>query len=362
MRKTLVVYCIGITGLLINVFISSNVNATVVLQYHHIDENTPKSTSLSPKLFEQHLDYLQDNDYRVLSMSEFISSLAEPEESRAKSVVITFDDGYQSIYKNAFPLLKERKLPFTVFINTLPLINELPQFMSWRQLKEMSQFGASIVNHSVNHPHLIRRQARETEAMWTVRITNEIKDAQTLIENQLGYTPKVFAYPFGEYDLQVKKIVKTLGYIGFSQHSGAVDKNTDLLAIPRFPFGGSYGSMEDFKVKVSSLAMPIHSIELIGNDGQRLEDHVLSNENLKPSLHLILSDSFKNLKVQCFLSGHGSLEVKEIESLRVVKSPVELKPGRSRINCTAPTGKGGQFYWFSQTWIVRNRDGSWYKE
>jgi len=111
MRKTLVVYCIGITGLLINVFISSNVNATVVLQYHHIDENTPKSTSLSPKLFEQHLDYLQDNDYRVLSMSEFISSLAEPEESRAKSVVITFDDGYQSIYKNAFPLLKERKLP-----------------------------------------------------------------------------------------------------------------------------------------------------------------------------------------------------------------------------------------------------------
>ncbi len=84
-------------------------SALVVLQYHHISDKTPKSTSTSTALFEAHLQYLEDNQFNVMDIRELRKLIKKKATPPDRTVIITFDDGYRSVYDNAYPLLKKRK-------------------------------------------------------------------------------------------------------------------------------------------------------------------------------------------------------------------------------------------------------------
>ncbi|TQV71392.1 polysaccharide deacetylase family protein [Aliikangiella marina] len=335
------------------------VKAAVILQYHHIDLTTPRSTSTSPERFSQHMNYLAENQFNVVSLETFLSALTTQESLPPKSVVITFDDGYKSIYENAYPVLKEKGFPFTVFINTQPLADNLSQFMSWEEIIELTQNKGLIANHSVTHPHLIRRLQDESFSAWRERVTNEVLKSQKLIESKVIKTVRAFAYPYGEFNLEVKKILKGVGFWAFGQQSGAASMNVDPQAIPRFPFGGNYGAMNDFILKVNSLPMPVTRVELVDEKGNQLNDHQLPPDVDRPKMRLELSDDALN--VSCFGPG-GALEIQSSPKGNWFVLKQDLKPGRSRFNCTAPSSKKGQFYWFSQPFIKPNPDGSWYSE
>ena len=83
----------------------------VIAQYHHVDDNTPASTSISPELFVQHMQYLQENNFNVLPLESVIETLRNKEALPEKTLVITFDDGYKSIYDTAFPILRQLNFP-----------------------------------------------------------------------------------------------------------------------------------------------------------------------------------------------------------------------------------------------------------
>jgi peptidoglycan/xylan/chitin deacetylase (PgdA/CDA1 family) len=91
-------------------------NSCVVLLYHRFSDSTPKSTSISPALFERHLQHLQDNDFKVLKLNTMLERL-DNDNLPNKCVVLTADDAYQSIAKNAYPLLKK----YQIFKHILPL-------------------------------------------------------------------------------------------------------------------------------------------------------------------------------------------------------------------------------------------------
>ena len=124
----------------------------VILQYHHVATNTPASTSISPEDFKTHLDYLRDNAFNVIPLDQMIESLRLGQQISDKAVAISFDDGYLSIYEEAFPLLQSYGFPFTVFISTQPIDDEQANFLSWQQIQEMSEAGVIIANHMVDHP------------------------------------------------------------------------------------------------------------------------------------------------------------------------------------------------------------------
>ena len=123
----------------------------VLLVYHRFTDDGPKSTSVSPELFREHLSYLQDNDFEVLPLDEVISALQERRVLPDKCVSLTADDGYQSIYDNAYPLLKEFQMPMAVFVATEAIDNHFPAMMSWQRLDEMSDLmlvaGKEIENY-----------------------------------------------------------------------------------------------------------------------------------------------------------------------------------------------------------------------
>jgi len=339
---------------------SQQISALVILQYHHISNSTPPSTSLSPELFQQHLDYLKDNNFNVIKLESAINLLKSGQLIEDKSVVITFDDGYRSIYTTAFPLLKKYNFPFTVFVNTAPIEQKLPQFMNWKELQDLIDHKGSVANHSVNHLHLIRQNQSDNSSNLENIIRHEIMEAQLILEAKLSHVLKAFAYPYGEYSLKSKAIVKSLDFVAFGQQSGAASNHTDLQAIPRFPFGGIYGGLDDFILKVNSLSMPVKQVLLLDGNNKELKGHLLKTNVDKPKLKLTLTKQKDKLQVRCYASG-GEKLLMENTSEGHVFSPISSLPvGRTRYNCTAPSGQEGRFYWFSQPWIKPNKEGMYF--
>ncbi len=349
-------------GCLILLLFCGTAHSLVILQYHHISDSTPKSTSLSPDLFEQHLKYLKNNNFQVLSLGSVVKTLRKGEKFQDKTVVITFDDGYRSVYETAFPLLKKYQFTFSIFVHTAPIEHQLSQFVSWRDLTEMAEFGATIANHTVHHRHLIKKNILDNWSQRKAMIFSEILDSQKLLEQKATNVLLALAYPYGEFDQQSTLIVKELGFIGFGQHSGAIPLKPNLLSIPRFPLGGNYGDMQDFAVKVNSLAMPIEQITLLDSRGNQIKDHLLKKRNKKPKLKISLNKEYQDLSIQCYSSSGDKLARIEVHTGYEFTPENNLPIGRSRYNCTAATKINGRFYWFSQPWILPDDQGNYYRD
>ena len=339
----------------------SPATALVVLQYHHVSEKTPRSTSISPELFKAHLDYLEKYKFNIVDAKDLPKLFKEKKSLPNHSVIITFDDGYKSIYENAFPLLKKRKWPFTVFVNSKPHDEKNPRYMSWKQLKEMSKKGATIANHTDSHLHLIRQRKGESKSEWEERRMLDIRFAQKRIKQEIGKAYKLFAYPYGEYDMALVRQLKNEGYMAFGQQSGPLSKSSHPQILPRFPFGGGYGDMDDFALKVNSLPFPPHSSHFTKANGTMLTEPVLPADEGKPVLRL-RSPSIPYLKgLSCFATGQGAIHANVEGGALVVQARKPLPVGRSRYNCTAQAGKG-RYFWFSQLFIRKARNGNWYDE
>lgn len=332
-------------------------SAAVVLLYHHVSDTTPKSTSISPAAFEAQMDYLEKNNFAVVPLLELTEKLRKGEPLPDKTVAISFDDSYVSVYQSAFPRLQKRGWPFTFFVNT-DAVGTGKIFVNWDQLREMAQAGVTIANHSSSHAHLPRREKNESAAQWRARIAREITLAQEKIKKEMGSAPLIMAYPFGEYDADVQRIAKKLGYIAFGQQSGVLDSEGDLYAVPRFPFGGSFSDLDDFILKVNSKAMPLKAVEFY-DDNKKTIESVIVRAGAKPWLVLTPGDSALLKKINCFATGQGAIATQVIDNQLWVQARQPLTAGRTRYNCTAYAGEKGRFYWYTQQWLATDKQGNW---
>ncbi len=335
--------------------------SAVVLQYHHVSDETPESTSIAPRLFEQHLQLIESMKLSVWSLPRLVSALRNNAHIPDKVVVITFDDAYDSIYKQAYPLLKKRDWPFTVFVATEPVDKGTAHFMSWRHLKEMSSNGATIANHTRSHTHLVRILSGENSRTWLARVESEIKHAQQRIEAEIGQQGRYIAYPYGETLPEIESLILSMNFTGFGQHSGALDSRISLANLPRFPMNNKYGKLDELATKLQSLAMPILSVTP--------KAAVISPTDLNKGIELSLDAKGSDVsQLNCFFSGRGRLNIKtklEGEQALIRSEGIsKLPPGRNRINCTAPA-KGNQtqrYHWASHVWMTQTSEGQWYEE
>ncbi len=335
--------------------------AATVLIYHHVSNTMPASTSISPEHFVAHLDYLEKKQFKIVPLTDLVEKLRKGETLPDKTVAITFDDSYADVYTAAFPLLKKRNWPFTFFVNT-DAVGTGKLFVTWDQLREMSKSGVTIANHTTKHDHLVRLNKGETLTQFQERIANDLATAQKKIESEIGSAPKIFAYPFGEYSADVKTAVKKAGYIAFTQQAGVLDSITDLQTLPRFPFGGSYTELNDFIEKINTLPMPLKRVEFFENKQNALND-IIVKTGAKPYLVLTLNDESLLKKIRCFSSNEGAINTEVIDGKLWVQSKQAFPAGRTKFNCTAPSSQPGRYYWFTQLWLVTDKNGNWsYKD
>lgn len=157
-------------------------------------------------MLDEQLGYLKSNGYTVVSFESFIDAMMEASSILPpRSVVLTFDDGWEDQYREAFPILEKYGDEATFFVFTDGPDSGDPDFLSWDQLKEMQSAGMDIESHSVSHPYLftITNQAD----LW-----KEIEGSREIIESHLGRAPDIFAYPFGEYNNLDISLLKSAGY------------------------------------------------------------------------------------------------------------------------------------------------------
>lgn len=325
----------------------------VILLYHHVAEDTPRSTSLTPTEFKQHLDYLAEQ-HTVVSLTDMVKAFEGKATLPPKSVAITFDDGYENILTNAHPLLKQYDFPYTIFINP-DVIGVQGNQLDWEQVAQMQKDGVTFANHTLDHLHMLEKLDGESEQAWLTRVWKNVTDAEAIIAEKTGESLKYLAYPFGEYNEALANQLTKHDYVGFGQHSGAAGPFSNQAAIPRFPAAGPYAKLSSLKTKLASLAMPISEVTLVNPE---MTKRTLT-QPITVELDKSVASDVRLTQVACYFQG-GTLEVSTKDTAFTFTLDKTLPIGRSRVNCTAPSNSlSGRYYWYSMPFFVADQQGKY---
>mgnify|MGYP001387313293 CR=1 FL=1 len=308
--------------------------------YHRFEENKYPSTNIKIVDFKEHIEMIKKSGIKFVNPSNFEVELNDNKNQR--KVLLTIDDGYQSFYDHAWPILKKSKIPFILFVSTREVGKK--GYMNWEEIKEIEKYDfVEIGNHSHTHDYLIDFE--------DIKIENDLKLSIKIFEEKLGKNSIFFSYPFGEYSTNLKKIVVQLGFkYAFGQHSGVIDHTKDFYEMPRFPINEKYGESERFKTILKTLPFPYKSIQP--------EDRYISNENNPPKVNIQFYDNLKNLEnINCFSNEQDKWRNSEI-SLNNNNLNINLKgkftTERGRINCSLRE-KNGFYRWLGVQFVVKEK-------
>jgi peptidoglycan/xylan/chitin deacetylase (PgdA/CDA1 family) len=224
-----------------------------ILFYHSID-NSGSDISTSIKTFEWQMTYLEREGYKTISLSDYVNKIYHKDTLSERLVIITFDDGFKSVYLNAFPILKGRGFIATIFLTTdyingsagwisrdlnligekllnssirskkkLEKIKKTSSFplLSWCEIREMSDYGIEIGSHTASHLWLERTDPEKAK--------EDIIRSKTVIEKRLNKSGNLFSYPYSNYTQETKKIVRDLGFIAACGGDPRKDRLADDL-------------------------------------------------------------------------------------------------------------------------------------
>ena len=181
-----------------------------ILTYHDLAPAAKGRMVMGVKGFEEQMRYLKANGYRVITLKEFVEFVSLQRQLPKKSVLITFDDGYRSFLRYAYPVLKELGFSATLFIYTDYVANGGNAF-TWPELKKLADEGFFIEAHSKSHGDMVRAQG-EGAAEYDKRLEAELVQPKALFQKYLGYAPDIIAYPYGRQDDAVVRRTKERGY------------------------------------------------------------------------------------------------------------------------------------------------------
>lgn len=339
----LVIIFVALSLLVPTVLSAGQVNSFI---YHRFDDDRYPSTNIASSIFTEQLEYLRERNIPVVSTREISERIARGEELPDHAAMITVDDAYLSFYEAGMSVVRRFAVPVSLFVNTDAV--GTPGYMSWDQIRELVAQGVEIGNHTASHAYLVEKMAGETDAQWRRRIYDDILSAQQAFEHELGFAPNIFAYTYGEYSAEIIDIVKDLGFIAaYAQQSGVIHHQHDPFTLPRFPMGGPFATLADFKSKVAMKALVVTE--------QHPVNPIIVDPSMAPVLDLYLPDiAGSAAQFNCFAQGGSRCIVRANEERGVgwyqVTADGPLKGRRNKYTLTRQTPKG-QWQWFSQLWI-----------
>lgn len=309
-----------------------------VIMYHRFGEGKYPHTNIKLEQFQEHLNELKTGGYTVLPLGQIVEALETGKSLPDRTVALTIDDAYLSVYERAWPLLKEAGFPFTVFVSTESLSSEPSDYMTWQQLKEMSEAGVYVGHHSATHAHLPTLSAGQ--------LREEISKASARFKEMLGFIPAIFAYPYGEYGTEIKKVIAEAGFIAaFGQQSGVAYAGSDKYSYPRFAMNENYGAIG--RLRLAANALPLRAKQIIPTDNVLIRN--------PPAFGFTTAEKYTNLhQLTCYSSNQsgGAVPIERLGESRIeVRLDQAFPAGRGRINCTLP-GPEGRFRWFGSLFYI----------
>ena len=306
--------------------------------YHRFEENKYPSTNIKIVDFIKQIDLIKKNNFKFIHADNFENSLINLKGE--KKILLTIDDAFKSFYDQAWPILKNEKIPFLLFVNTRDVGNK--GYMNWKQIKEISKEKfVYIGNHSYSHGYLVDKTNDE--------ISTDINLAISDFKKNLNYNPIFFSYPFGEYSNNFKKIVKDIGFkYAFGQHSGVTDETKNFYELPRFSINEKYGQIKRFELILKTVPLKFKSITP--------KEMYINNTSNPPLVIVEFFNDIKNIKLlNCYSNELNTWRKSEIEYLNDFKIKINLvgkfTSERGRINCSLRE-PNGSWRWLGMQFVV----------
>lgn len=206
-RKIVLIGFVLIFFVLLYIYYSLLDIRVTVLAYHSVSEWYPKSEAslfVKPETFETQIRALKQNGYSFISFKDFEDWKLGKKEIPKKSIIITFDDGYQDNYLLAFPILKKYNVKATMFIIT-SYVGKSDRYLNWDQIKTMYDSGLiEIGSHTNTHKPLASLSVKDLDSELTI--------SRDEIKKHIGITPYALAYPDGAWNNITVQHAKNAGF------------------------------------------------------------------------------------------------------------------------------------------------------
>ena len=212
--------------------------------------------------------------------------------------------------------------------------------MNWDEIKEIEKSDIGFIgHHSHTHEYLIDMSEAE--------FVNDIEIATKIFQEELGYVPKIFSYPFGEYSLYMKNYISRNFKVAFGQHSGVIDINKDKFELPRFPINEKYGDLKRFKSLINYSPLEYKSL--------KPEEKKIGKNNNPPKLMIEFFKEQKNINnINCYSNDGGNWKKSKLifnKQILTINFDEKFIPRRGRINCSL--NDNGKWRWFGTQFTVQ---------
>ncbi len=304
--------------------------------YHRFNESKYPSTNIQIDVFKKHMEIIENSNFNFYHPKDFENNFHIPKKQ--KKILVTIDDAFMSFYNEAWPYLKEKKIPFILFVSTEPIGKH--GYMTWDHIREIEKYDFAIIgHHSHTHDYLIDKSNQN--------FISDIVTANKKFAEAIGYVPSLFSYPFGEYSKFMKDYISNNFNMAFGQHSGVIDVNKNKFELPRFPINEKYGKIDRFKSIINYYPLEYKILNP--------EEKKLSKDNNPPEFHVEFFKNQKNIdNINCF-SNEANIwkksEIKIIENKLSINFRDAFVPRRGRINCSL--NDNGKWRWFGTQFIIR---------
>jgi len=304
--------------------------------YHRFNEPKYPSTNVQMDIFKEQIKIIESSNAIFIDPNNLDKEI--PAIHKTKSILLTIDDGFSSFYKNAWPYLKNKKIPFILFISTREVGKN--GYMTWDQIREVQNSKIGIIgNHSHTHDYLVDLSNK--------KINYDIDQSIKIFKKELGYNPNYFSYPFGEYSLDFINIIKQNFNFAFGQHSGVIDLSKDNFQLPRFPINEKYGDLERFKSVINLL--PFYYKNIFP------KENYLTDINNPPKVSVEFFSEQNNLKnITCYSNENNKWQKSKtfFESNNKLKIVIDEKftTERGRVNCSLNDKEGWR--WFGIQFVI----------
>ncbi|WP_164827726.1 polysaccharide deacetylase family protein [Paenibacillus ehimensis] len=201
-------------------------NKVIVLLYHDVQEpdaaGMPRLLTVTPNQFDAHLKALKDHGYQIIGMEDYVRFARQEKPVPPNAVVLTFDDGYESFYTRAYPILQKHSVPASNFVIGAPSDTNGPkkgQYLTWSQMRELLRAGHGIYSHTydlhrmvdtapkgpqqpaLTHPvYLAQMKRAESAEEFRKRILGDLTFMNERLRTELGDRSKLLAFPYGAYN------------------------------------------------------------------------------------------------------------------------------------------------------------------
>lgn len=278
-----------------------------IFVYHRFGDAKHASTNTSLALLKSQFEYFKQNNYKVIPLATLTKAINEKQKIDDKWVVLTIDDSYKSFYQNGLALFKEYGYPFTLFVYIEATQRHYGDFMRWKEIHEASKYG-EIALHSYAHKHMVSMTPQE--------VYEDTKKGYDIFEKEMGFKPKSYVYPYGEFTPAMKKEIEKFGFDAIcNQNAGAVTSQSDVHDLDRIALTGE--STLKYKLRIKSLG------------AEWIEPKSYPSNGILKNIHATIPADIKN--VEYYVSSYKWERTKVVNGDVNITFNKPLKRSRSRL-------------------------------